>query len=349
MNQPYFLKDFYTLFKFLAANLELLCLNASPAISLPCLNITLSSTISNFLIQNSFICYFYITFVGMETMKYGNDVNPVDYTINVRGRLLDLSRPLVMGIMNVTPDSFFADSRVQSEEAIRQRAHEIMAEGANIIDVGACSTRPGSEAVSVEAVSVEEEMRRLAFALPIIREAEPKAILSIDTFHASIARRMIEEFGADIINDVGEGKDVDMFPTVAELGTPYILMSTAANLHDMLINFSREVQALRALGQKDIILDPGFGFGKGAVEGNYTLLSVMERLQVLELPILVGISRKRMIHQLLGITADESLNGTTVLNTIALMKGANILRVHDVRAAVEAVRIVEAMRQNTEQ
>ena len=267
---------------------------------------------------------------------------PISYTINVRGRLVDLGQPMVMGIMNVTPDSFFADSRVQSEEAIRNRANQIIAEGAKIIDVGACSTRPGGE-----VVSEEEEMRRLAFALPIIREAQPDAIISIDTFHASIARRTVEEFGADIINDVEEGKDPDMFRTIAELGTPYILMSVAANLHDMLINFSREVQELRALGQKDIILDPGFGFGKGAVEGNYELLNVMERLQVMELPLLVGISRKRMIHQLLGITADESLNGTTVLNTIALLKGANILRVHDVREAVEAVKIVDAMRHNT--
>ena len=301
-------------------------------------------TISNFLIQNSRICYFCITFADMENMNLGADVKPVNYTINVRGQLLDLSHPLVMGIMNVTPDSFFAGSRVQTEETIRQRAHEIVSEGAKIIDVGACSTRPDSD-----PVSAEEEMNRLAFALPIIREAEPEAFISIDTFHASIARRTVEEFGADIINDVEEGKDPEMFPTVAELGTPYILMSTAANLHDMLINFSREVQELRALGQKDIILDPGFGFGKGAVDGNYTLLSVMERLQVMELPLLVGISRKRMIHQLLGITADESLNGTTVLNTIALMKGANILRVHDVRPAVEAVKIVAAMRQNAEQ
>ena len=280
----------------------------------------------------------------MENMNLGADIKPTNYTINVRGQLIDLSHPLVMGIMNVTPDSFFAGSRVQTEEAIRQRAHQIMAEGAKIIDVGACSTRPGGE-----VVSADEEMRRLAFALPIIREAEPDAILSIDTFRASIAKRTIEEFGADIINDVEEGKDPNMFPSVAELGAPYILMSTAANLHDMLIDFSREVQELRAFGQKDIILDPGFGFGKGAVDGNYTLLSVMERLQVMELPILVGISRKRMIHQLLGITAAESLNGTTVLNTISLMKGANILRVHDVRPAVEAVRIVEAMRQNAEQ
>ncbi len=278
----------------------------------------------------------------MEKMKTLGDGTPISYTINVRGQLIDLGEPLVMGIMNVTPDSFYANSRVQTAEAIRQRAHQIVAEGAKIIDIGACSTRPGGV-----VVSAEEEMQRLAFALPIVKEAEPDAILSIDTFHADIARRTIEEFGADIINDVEEGKDPEMFRTVAELGAPYILMSTAANLHDMLIDFSREVQELRALGQKDIILDPGFGFGKDPVAGNYELLSVMERLQVMELPILVGISRKRMIHQLLGITAAESLNGTTILNTIALLKGANILRVHDVREAVEAVKIVGAMRQNT--
>ena len=278
----------------------------------------------------------------MEKMKTLGDGTPISYTINVRGRLIDLGEPLVMGIMNVTPDSFYANSRVQTAEAIRQRAHQIVTQGAKIIDIGACSTRPGGV-----VVSAEEEMRRLAFALPIVKEAEPDAILSIDTFHADIARRTIEEFGADIINDVEEGKDPEMFRTVAELGAPYILMSTAANLHDMLIDFSREVQELRDLGQKDIILDPGFGFGKDPVAGNYELLSVMERLQVMELPILVGISRKRMIHQLLGITAAESLNGTTILNTIALLKGANILRVHDVREAVEAVKIVGAMRQNT--
>ena len=278
----------------------------------------------------------------MEKMKTLGDGTPISYTINVRGQLIDLGEPLVMGIMNVTPDSFYANSRVQTAEAIRQRAHQIVAEGAKIIDIGACSTRPGGV-----VVSAEEEMQRLAFALPIVKEAEPDAILSIDTFHADIVRRTIEEFDADIINDVEEGKDPEMFRTVAELGAPYILMSTAANLHDMLIDFSREVQELRDLGQKDIILDPGFGFGKDPVAGNYELLSVMERLQVMELPILVGISRKRMIHQLLGITAAESLNGTTILNTIALLKGANILRVHDVREAVEAVKIVGAMRQNT--
>ena len=279
----------------------------------------------------------------MKKQDLEADVKPVNYTINVRGRLMDLSRPVVMGIMNITPDSFFAGSRVQTEDAIRQRARQMVAEGAGILDVGACSTRPGGK-----VAGEEEEMRRLAFALPVIREAVPDAILSIDTFRASVARRTVEEFGADIINDVEEGRDPEMFRTVAELGTPYILMSTAANLHDMLVRISGEVQELRALGQKDIILDPGFGFGKGAVDGNYALLGVMERLRVMGLPLLVGISRKRMIHQLLGITAAESLNGTTVLNTIALLKGAGILRVHDVRPAVEAVRIVEAMRQHTD-
>nr|WP_237581677.1 dihydropteroate synthase [Prevotella ihumii] len=265
--------------------------------------------------------------------------NPVKYTINVRGRLLDLSRPSVMGILNVTPDSFFADSRKQTEDEIRRRANEIVQQGAAMIDVGACSTRPGGE-----VASEEEEMRRLAFALPIIKEAQPDAVISIDTFRASVARRTVEEFGADIINDVEEGADPDMFRTVAALGTPYILMSKAATLHDMLIDFAREVQELRALGQKDIILDPGFGFGKEpAVEGNYALMNEMERLHVFELPLLVGISRKRMIHLLLGITAQESLNGTTALNMISLMKGASILRAHDVREAVEAVKIYESL------
>ncbi|WP_028896984.1 dihydropteroate synthase [Prevotella sp. HUN102] len=272
----------------------------------------------------------------MENMSFSQKIQPVNYTINVRGRLMNLSKPCVMGILNVTPDSFFADSRVQTEEAIRNRANQIIAEGGRIIDVGACSTRPGGEVAS-EA----EEMERLAMALPIIRDAQPDAVISIDTFRASIARRTVEEFGADIINDVEEGSDPDMFRTVAELGVPYILMSKAANLHDMLINSARKIQELRALGQKDIIFDPGFGFGKEPIEGNYALLSEMEKLHVLGLPILVGISRKRMIHQLLGITPQESLNGTTVLNTISLMKGASILRVHDVKQAVEALSIYE--------
>ena len=273
----------------------------------------------------------------MKTTDIRPKGNPIDYTINIRGRLLDLSRPIVMGILNATPDSFFADSRVQTEKEIFNRANSIITEGAKIIDVGACSTRPGGE-----VASEEEEMRRLEIALPIIRKAQPDAIISIDTFRASVARRCVEDFGADIINDVEEGKDPDMFATVAELGVPYILMSTAPNLHDMLIRFADKLQRLRELRQKDIIIDPGFGFGK-TMDENYTLLNEMERLQMLELPILVGISRKRMIHKLLGITPTESLNGTTVLNTIALSKGASILRVHDIRAAIEAVIIYNEM------
>ncbi|EHO67955.1 dihydropteroate synthase [Prevotella micans F0438] len=273
----------------------------------------------------------------MKTTDIRPKGNPIDYTINIRGRLLDLSRPIVMGILNATPDSFFADSRVQTEKEIFNRANSIITEGAKIIDVGACSTRPGGE-----VASEEEEMRRLEIALPIIRKAQPDAIISIDTFRASVARRCVEDFGADIINDVEEGKDPDMFATVAELGVPYILMSTAPNLHDMLIRFADKLQRLRELRQKDIIIDPGFGFGK-TMDENYTLLNEMERLQVLELPMLVGISRKRMIHKLLGITPTESLNGTTVLNTIALSKGASILRVHDIRAAIEAVIIYNEM------
>ena len=251
---------------------------------------------------------------------------------------MSLKEPQVMGIMNVTTNSFYAASRVQAEEDIRARVKQMRAEGATIIDVGACSTRPGGD-----VASEDEEMRRLEMALPIIRQAQPNAVISVDTFRASVARQTVEKFGADIINDVEEGADPDMFRTVADLGVPYILMSKAANLHDMLIGLSSKVQQLRALGQKDIILDPGFGFGKEPVAGNLALMNEMERLLVMELPILVGISRKRMIHQLLGITPQESLNGTTVLNTIALMKGASILRVHDVRQAVEAVRIYEAL------
>lgn len=272
-------------------------------------------------------------------------MRPINYTMNVRGELIDLSHPSVMGILNVTPDSFYANSRMQTEAEIYNRANQIMEEGATIIDVGACSTRPGRP--GGEVVDEEEEMRRLAMALPIIRKAQPNAIISIDTFRASVARKTVEEFGADIINDVEEGADPDMFRTVADLGVPYILMSKAANLHDMLIDFAREVQELRNLGQKDIILDPGFGFGKEPVNGNYALMGVLERLHTLELPILVGISRKRMIHRLLGITAKESLNGTTALNVISLMKGASILRVHDVKEAVEAIKIYDCLVANT--
>lgn len=260
----------------------------------------------------------------------------MDYTINVHGQLMELSKPQVMGILNVTPDSFFAGSRMQTEQEIAVRANQIMAEGATMIDVGGCSTRPGSEPVS-EA----EEMQRLRLALGVARREQPHAVISVDTFRPDVARMAVEEFGADIINDVSEGS-VEMYRMIARLRVPYILMSVQPTLRDMLLAFAREVQQLRDLGVKDIILDPGFGFGKSVAQ-NYQVMNHLERLLVMELPLLVGVSRKSMIYKLLGLTPDESLNGTSVLNTIALMKGASILRVHDVKEAVECVRIVESL------
>lgn len=272
----------------------------------------------------------------------------MEYTINIKGRLFDLSRPCVMGILNATPDSFYAGSRVQTEREIAERAETILREGAAIIDVGAFSTRPGAT-----EVDEKEEMRRLHTALSIVRKEHPKAIISVDTYRPNVARMAVETYGADLINDVSEGgitgiadtpihEQGSMFATVAALRVPYILMSVRSTLRDMMISWSREIQMLRDLGQKDIILDPGFGFGK-TVEQNYTIMKEMDRLQTFRLPILVGISRKRMIQHVINTTADESLNGTTALNTLALTKGAAILRVHDVREAVEAVAIYDAM------
>ena len=260
----------------------------------------------------------------------------MDYTLNCNGRLLDLSEPQVMGIVNLTPDSFYAASRKQTDVEIVARCHQILLEGASMIDVGACSTRPGGE-----LVSEQEEMERLRNGLRVIRKELPDAVLSIDTFRPQVARMCVEEFGADIINDVEGGEE--MFQTVARLRIPYIYMSRKATVHDVLIDFAQTVQRLRDLGQKDIILDPGFGFGK-TLEQNFQLLSELEKLLVMELPLLVGMSRKRMVWQTLQVTPDESLNGTTVLNTVALQKGASILRVHDVREAVEAVRLTSATR-----
>ena len=260
----------------------------------------------------------------------------MDYTLNCNGRLLDLSEPQVMGIVNLTPDSFYAASRKQTDVEIVARCHQILLEGASMIDVGACSTRPGGE-----LVSEQEEMERLRNGLRVIRKELPDAVLSIDTFRPQVARMCVEEFGADIINDVEGGEE--MFQTVARLRIPYIYMSRKATVHDVLIDFAQTVQRLRDLGQKDIILDPGFGFGK-TLEQNFQMLSELEKLLVMELPLLVGMSRKRMVWQTLKLTPDESLNGTTVLNTVALQKGASILRVHDVREAVEAVRLTSATR-----
>ena len=257
----------------------------------------------------------------------------MEYTLNCNGRLLDLSTPQVMGILNVTPDSFYAESRQQTEKDIVLRTQQILQEGASIIDVGACSTRPDSEPAT-EA----EEMERLRYALAIVRREAPDAIVSVDTFRPAVARMAVEEFGVDIINDVSEGADEKMFRTVARLGVPYILMSVQPTMREMLLHFAREVDELRSLGQKDIILDPGFGFGK-TLEQNYEVMNGLEQLDMLHLPILVGISRKSMIYKLLHTEPSEALNGTTVLNTIALMKGTSILRVHDVKEAVETVML----------
>lgn len=283
----------------------------------------------------------------------------MDYTLNIHGQLLNLTTPRVMGILNVTPDSFYAGSRQQTEAEIAARARQIVAEGGAMIDVGAYSTRPGADTVS-EA----EEMGRLRMALPIVRREAPGTPVSVDTFRPAVARMAVEEYGADIINDVSEGGitgivdkpleehyDVEaetddifknypaIFRMMGRLKVPYILMSVQGNLHDMLINFSKEVQQLRDLHVKDIILDPGYGFGK-TQEENFAILRGQRKLEVMGLPILAGLSRKRLIWKTLNITADEALNGTTVVNTLALLNGASILRVHDVREAVQATKIM---------
>lgn len=258
-------------------------------------------------------------------------VPAMEYTLNCNGRLLSLDTPQVMGILNATPDSFYAASRQQTEGQIAARAHQIVDEGGTIIDVGACSTRPDSEPAS-EA----EEMERLRMALSVVRRELPDAIISVDTYRPDVARMAVEEYGADIINDVDGGRD--MFRMVSRLHVPYIYMSRQATIREVLLDCAKTVDQLRSMGQKDIVLDPGFGFGK-TVDDNYAVMQQLERMQMLHLPQLVGISRKSMIYKLLGTSQEEALNGTAVLNTIALTKGADILRVHDVREAVEAVRI----------
>ena len=274
--------------------------------------------------------------------------------INVNGSLLDLSQPRVMGILNVTPDSFYAGSRTQTEAEIVRRVRQIVSEGAAIIDIGAYSSRSNAD-----NVSAREEMERLRMGLKILFEIQPDAVVSVDTFRADVARMCVEEYGVAIINDIAAGEmDADMFHTVAALNVPYIMMHMQGTpqsmqqhphydnlLEEVLLYFARKVQQLRDLGVKDIILDPGFGFGK-TMEHNYELLSHLEEFRIFELPLLVGVSRKSMIYRLLDITPQEALNGTTVLDTICLLKGADILRVHDVKEAVETVRIVQAMRNN---
>lgn len=271
------------------------------------------------------------------------------YTINVRGKLFDLSTPQVMGILNVTPDSFYAASRMETEEAIRMRVRQIVEEGATMIDVGAYSSRPGAD-----DVSAEEEMARLRRGMKVLREEAPDVVVSVDTFRADVAKMCVEELGVDVVNDISGGElDKAMFQMVAKLGVPYILMHMKGTpqtmqeapryddlMKEVMLYFAEKIQKLRDLGQKDIILDPGYGFAK-TLDHNYELLHHQEMLNVFELPILVGVSRKSMIYRLLGNTPNEALNGTTMLNTIALQKGASILRVHDVKEAVEVVTLYQ--------
>lgn len=274
--------------------------------------------------------------------------------ININGQLLDLSVPRVMGILNVTPDSFFSGSRNQTREEIAARAARILEEGADIIDIGAYSSRPNAE-----HITAEQEMERLRTALEIINKNHPDAVLSVDTFRAGVARECVKEYGVAIINDIAAGEmDADMFDTVAELNVPYIMMhmqGTPQNMQqqphyenvvkEVFLYFARKVQQLQERGVKDIILDPGFGFGK-TVEHNYALMAYLEDFRIFELPVLVGVSRKSMITRLLGVSPDEALNGTTALNTVSLLKGADIIRVHDVKQAVETVKIVTKLKES---
>jgi dihydropteroate synthase len=270
----------------------------------------------------------------------------MEYTLNCNGKLLNLKEPQVMGILNATPDSFYAASRTQTEREIVFRTEQILNEGGSIIDVGACSTRPDSKT----ATEAEEE-ERLRLALKTIRIVAPDAIVSVDTFRPQLARMAVEEYGVAIVNDVGApvnnpevtiASQKDMFRMVSRLRVPYIYMSRKSNIKDILLDSAEVVDVLRSMGQKDIIIDPGFGFGK-TVEENYEVMNGMERLQMLKLPIMVALSRKSMIYRLLESTQEQALAGTIALNTIGLMKGADILRVHDVKEAVDCAKIVKSL------
>ncbi len=277
-----------------------------------------------------------------------------DMTINIKGQLYDFRTPLIMGILNVTPDSFFSISRMQSEDAILRQVTKMMDEGADIIDVGGYSSRPGAE-----DVTSEEEYSRIALALNIIRKNYPGAIISIDTFRASVAQRAVEEFEADIINDISGGDlDANMWTTIAQLQIPYVIMHMRGTpqtmqsitkyddiVADIIKSLAFKVAELHKLGVNDVIIDPGFGFAK-TLDDNYALLAELKELKRIDVPMLVGISRKSMIYKVLSCTPDDALNGTTVLNTIALLGGADILRVHDVKEAKEAVKLVQLMKDN---
>ena len=281
------------------------------------------------------------------------------YTLNFRGKLVELQRPWVMGILNVTPDSFYADSRtpMADPDSIRQRVREMLADGADLIDVGAYSSRPGAD-----DISPLEEMRRLEVALAAVRSVAPEVYVSVDTFRSEVARQCVEHFGVDMINDISGGVlDKAMPKMVARMGVPYVMMhmqgkpetmQTAPEYEDVLAEvlefLARQQQRFFDAGGKDVVIDPGFGFGKTMMH-NYRLMDRLEDFHELHAPLLVGVSRKSMIYKLLETTPQEALNGTTVLHTLAMMKGAHILRVHDVRAAVEARTIVETMWQSGKQ
>jgi dihydropteroate synthase len=269
------------------------------------------------------------------------------YNLTLRGSIVNINEPWVMGILNLTPDSFYSDSRCNESTMIEQRVNQIITEGAKIIDIGGYSSRPGAN-----DITPDEEYSRLATGLDIIKRIAPNAIISVDTFRADVARRCVNNWGVDIINDISGGNlDAEMFDTVASLGVPYILMhmrGTPSTMQqftqyndatlDVINDLSQKVSILKEKGVKDIIIDPGFGFSK-TLEQNYTLLNNLEKFHSLNAPLLVGVSRKSMIYNTLGGSPDTALNGTTVINTLALTKGAHILRVHDVKEAVEAVKL----------
>lgn len=273
-------------------------------------------------------------------------------TLNVKGKLVDLAVPRVMGILNMTPDSFYNNSRVNGIDDALRRTEAFLNEGATFIDIGAYSSRPGAA-----EVSLDEELHRLVPVITAITKKLPEALLSIDTFRAEVARETIEA-GAHIINDISAGgMDEAMFETIAALQVPYIMMHMRGTPQTMqkqavyeyltlevIDYFSAKIAELKKLGVHDVIIDPGFGFAK-TLDHNYELMAGLQDFQVFGLPILAGISRKSMIHKLLGITAEQALNGTTVLNTIALLKGASILRVHDVREAAECIALIEKLQE----
>jgi len=272
--------------------------------------------------------------------------------INVAGKLLDLSIPKVMGVINITPDSFYEGSRANEEKEILKAAAGIIEGGADIIDIGGYSSRPGAA-----EVPLEEEKKRVLTAICLINKEFPEIIISVDTFRSEIAREAVSECGAHMINDISGGEaDSNMFGVIQQLNVPYIMMHMqgmpenmqdnpvyADVVADILVWFSSKIARLQSAGVKDIIIDPGFGFGK-TVSHNFEILHRLADFSISGLPLLVGMSRKSMIWKTLSVSPEEALNGTTVLNTIALMKGADILRVHDVKEAVQVVRLMEMIK-----